>query len=52
MTFVSREERSANRLRMIRQAFRLEYITLAWMILEAAIAIWQGDECCHDHRVH
>jgi hypothetical protein len=27
---------------MIRQAFRLEYITLAWMTIEAAVAIGSG----------
>jgi hypothetical protein len=27
---------------MIQQAFRLEYITLTWMVIEAAVAIWSG----------
>src|ERR1700738_5223549 len=30
------------RAALIRQAFRLEYITLAWMIVEAAVAIGSG----------
>jgi divalent metal cation (Fe/Co/Zn/Cd) transporter len=31
-----------NRTALIRQAFRLEYITLAWMTIEAAVAIGSG----------
>jgi divalent metal cation (Fe/Co/Zn/Cd) transporter len=31
-----------DRTQMIRQAFRLEYITLAWMTIEAAVAIGSG----------
>ena len=31
-----------DRAAMIRQAFRLEYITLAWMTIEAAVAIGSG----------
>ena len=27
---------------LVRQAFRLEYVTLAWMLIEAAVAIWSG----------
>jgi len=27
---------------MIEQAFRLEYVTLAWMMVEAAVAIGSG----------
>jgi len=27
---------------LVRQAFRLEYATLAWMLVEAAVAIWSG----------
>jgi divalent metal cation (Fe/Co/Zn/Cd) transporter len=43
MTSVVRDEEGrASRSGMIRQAFRLEYITLAWMSLEAAVAIGSG----------
>src|SRR5580704_19767846 len=31
-----------DRTAMIRQAFRLEYITLAWMMIEAVVAIGSG----------
>jgi divalent metal cation (Fe/Co/Zn/Cd) transporter len=34
------EERE--RRRLLRRAFRLEYLTLAWMVLEAAIAVTAG----------
>ena len=27
---------------LIAQAFRLEYATFAWMVVEAAVAIWSG----------
>lgn len=30
------------RTALIREAFRLEYITLAWMTIEAAVAIGSG----------
>ena len=33
---------STDRLALIRQAFRLEYVTLAWMTVEAVIAIGAG----------
>lgn len=32
----------AERPALIRRAFRLEYATVAWMIVEAAVAIWAG----------
>lgn len=31
-----------NRSELIQQAFRLEYITLTWMVIEAAVAIASG----------
>jgi divalent metal cation (Fe/Co/Zn/Cd) transporter len=33
---------TGNRLALIREAFRLEYITLGWMVIEAAVAIGSG----------
>ena len=27
---------------LVRRAFRLEYLTLAWMLVEAAVALWAG----------
>lgn len=33
---------STDRLPLIRQAFRLEYLTLAWMTIEAAVGIGSG----------
>jgi hypothetical protein len=33
---------SANRRHLVRQAFFLEYVTLAWMTVEAAVAIGSG----------
>ena len=32
----------AGRPELIRRAFRLEYATVAWMMVEAAVAIWSG----------
>ncbi|HET6236259.1 MAG TPA: cation transporter [Acetobacteraceae bacterium] len=32
----------AGRAELIRRAFRLEYATVAWMVIEAAVAIWSG----------
>jgi divalent metal cation (Fe/Co/Zn/Cd) transporter len=32
----------ARREALVRHAFRLEYATLAWMLVEAAVAIWAG----------
>lgn len=29
---------------LVRHAFRLEYATVAWMLIEAAVAIWSGVE--------
>jgi divalent metal cation (Fe/Co/Zn/Cd) transporter len=34
--------RSFERADLVRQAFILEYATLAWMVMEAAVAIWSG----------
>ena len=34
--------RPADRSALIRQAFRLEYVTLAWMAIEAVVAIWSA----------
>src|SRR5580704_14092602 len=31
-----------NRPPLVQQAFRLEYLTLAWMVVEAAVAIGSG----------
>jgi divalent metal cation (Fe/Co/Zn/Cd) transporter len=38
LTCATATDRSA----LIRRAFRLEYATLAWMVVEAAVAIWSG----------
>jgi divalent metal cation (Fe/Co/Zn/Cd) transporter len=32
----------ASRQDLVRQAFRLEYATVAWMVIEAGVAIWTG----------
>jgi divalent metal cation (Fe/Co/Zn/Cd) transporter len=32
----------AERGRLIRRAFRLEYVTVAWMVAEATVATWSG----------
>ena len=32
----------AERVALIRKAFRLEYVTLAWMVVEAGVAIRAG----------
>lgn len=32
----------AGRRALIDRAFRLEYVTLAWMVVEAAVALWSG----------
>jgi len=42
MSIASPSSATDNRAAMIEQAFRLEYITLAWMMLEAAVAIGSG----------
>jgi divalent metal cation (Fe/Co/Zn/Cd) transporter len=42
MTVASPSAAPDDRTAMIRQAFRLEYITLAWMTIEAAVAIGSG----------
>ena len=42
MSVASPSEVTTDRSEMIRQAFRLEYITLAWMIIEAVVAIGSG----------
>jgi hypothetical protein len=42
MSIASPSSATDNRTAMIAQAFRLEYMTLAWMMLEAAIAIGSG----------
>ena len=34
--------REAERAALIREAFRLEYVTLAWMVIEAGVAIGAG----------
>jgi divalent metal cation (Fe/Co/Zn/Cd) transporter len=33
---------SSGRAEVVRRAFQLEYATLAWMVVEAAVAIWSG----------
>jgi len=42
MSVASPSAASDNRTALIRQAFRLEYITLAWMTIEAMVAIGSG----------
>jgi hypothetical protein len=42
MNIAVQPEASTNRAAVIRQAFRLEYVTLAWMTIEAAVAIGSG----------
>jgi divalent metal cation (Fe/Co/Zn/Cd) transporter len=42
MSTAGSSEMANDRAEMIRQAFRLEYITLAWMTIEAAVAIGSG----------
>jgi hypothetical protein len=42
MSIASPSSATSNRAAMIEQAFRLEYMTLAWMLLEAAVAIGSG----------
>jgi divalent metal cation (Fe/Co/Zn/Cd) transporter len=42
MSIASPSSATDNRAAMIEQAFRLEYITLAWMTMEAAVAIGSG----------
>jgi divalent metal cation (Fe/Co/Zn/Cd) transporter len=42
MSTASPSSATDNRAAMIEQAFRLEYITLAWMVIEAAVAIGSG----------
>jgi divalent metal cation (Fe/Co/Zn/Cd) transporter len=32
----------AGRAELVRRAFRLEYATIAWMVVEAIVAIWSG----------
>jgi divalent metal cation (Fe/Co/Zn/Cd) transporter len=38
----SRGAPGPDRIALIRQAFRLEWLTIGWMTIEAAIAIWSG----------
>lgn len=33
---------AAGRAELIRTAFRLEYVTLAWMLAEVGVAVWSG----------
>lgn len=33
---------NSGRARLVRRAFQLEYTTVAWMVVEAAVAIWSG----------
>jgi divalent metal cation (Fe/Co/Zn/Cd) transporter len=42
MTIASPSAATNDRTAIIREAFRLEYITLAWMTVEAAVAIGSG----------
>jgi divalent metal cation (Fe/Co/Zn/Cd) transporter len=42
MGAVSTTEMTDDRAALIRQAFRLEYITITWMAIEAAVAIGSG----------
>ena len=38
----NRASQGPARIRVIRQAFLLEYVTLAWMAIEAVVAITSG----------
>ena len=42
MSLAAQRRAPADRSDMIREAFRLEYVTLAWMSLEAVVAIGSG----------
>jgi divalent metal cation (Fe/Co/Zn/Cd) transporter len=42
MSLAAQQKAPADRSDMIREAFRLEYVTLAWMSLEAVVAIGSG----------
>src|SRR5947209_5191397 len=42
MSLAAEDKGTADRSDMIREAFRLEYVTLAWMSLEAVVAIGSG----------
>src|SRR5205807_6509111 len=42
MSLAAQRSTPADRSDMIREAFRLEYVTLAWMSLEAVVAIGSG----------
>src|SRR5437868_3671073 len=42
MNVASLSAETGDRTTLIRQAFRLEYITLAWMMIESAVAIASG----------
>jgi hypothetical protein len=42
MSVASPSAGTDGRAALIRQAFQLEYITLAWMMIEAAVAICSG----------
>src|SRR5258708_8301669 len=42
MSIASPSQMTNDRAALIRQAFRLEYITLAWMTVEAVVAIGSG----------
>jgi divalent metal cation (Fe/Co/Zn/Cd) transporter len=41
-SFAARPDVSANRAVLVRQAFRLEWLTVAWMTVEAAVAVTAG----------
>jgi divalent metal cation (Fe/Co/Zn/Cd) transporter len=36
------EATQSHRAPLLRQAFRLEYATIGWMVIEAAVALWSG----------
>jgi divalent metal cation (Fe/Co/Zn/Cd) transporter len=42
MSTTSPSAQAGDRAALIEQAFRLEYLTLAWMMLETAVALWAG----------
>src|SRR5258708_14495020 len=42
MSTATTSEVADNRAALVRQAFRLEYITVAWMMIEATVAIGSG----------
>jgi hypothetical protein len=42
MSVASRSSATDNRATLVEKAFRPEYMTLGWMVLEAAVALGSG----------